>query len=435
GGTVISANPPANTFTFRDLTVTGGGSGGPDGGAFQMEEAAHTLVLVDVAVNGNVGASNGGAIELIDGSSLDMTGGSISGNTATGAGGGIDALDARVTLRNVTVSGNTADEGGAIHVAGGVLDISGSVIEGNEATTDFGGIRGTSVDAASLFETTLRNNTAAAGASGGGSLDGGALTVRDTLVDGNTARAVGGLGLSGDQVAVQDSAVINNTATTDNAGGMFVDPLASVPVSLVNVTISGNRAGEHGGGLFITGGPFVGTNLTVSDNSADYEAASTPGDGGGIYSAANSNTIRNSIVFGNHDASPGAEGPDCFGEVASGGSNIIGTLTGCTMTPQATDKIGVDPLLLPLADNGGDTPTYALQQGSPAIDAADPAAAPPTDQRGAPRTAPDIGAYELAFCKKVLVNEVGTEGNDTLTGGDEATGVLALGGNDVITTG
>jgi hypothetical protein len=56
-----------------------------------------------------------------------------------------------------------------------------------------------------------------------------------------------------------------------------------------------------------------------------------------------------------------------------------------------------DPMLGPLADNGGPTLTMALLPGSPAIDAGDDAAAPPTDQRGAPRpfgAATDIGAYE-----------------------------------------
>jgi hypothetical protein len=51
----------------------------------------------------------------------------------------------------------------------------------------------------------------------------------------------------------------------------------------------------------------------------------------------------------------------------------------------------------PLADNGGPTLTMALLPGSPAIDAADTAAAPPTDQRGFPRpfgAAADIGAFE-----------------------------------------
>jgi hypothetical protein len=64
---------------------------------------------------------------------------------------------------------------------------------------------------------------------------------------------------------------------------------------------------------------------------------------------------------------------------------------------------GMDPMLGPLADNGGPTETQALAPGSPAIDAGKPGPAdgrgthcPPTDQRGVPRMGRcDLGAYEF----------------------------------------
>jgi len=61
----------------------------------------------------------------------------------------------------------------------------------------------------------------------------------------------------------------------------------------------------------------------------------------------------------------------------------------------------IDPLLAPLADNGGPTQTHALLPGSPAIDAGDPSFAPPPvfDQRSDPFDRVfggriDMGAYE-----------------------------------------
>jgi hypothetical protein len=84
-------------------------------------------------------------------------------------------------------------------------------------------------------------------------------------------------------------------------------------------------------------------------------------------------------------------GPVCAGP----GSK---TLVGTNFVPDATCGSGnnpADPLLGPLADNGGPTLTRALLPGSPAIDAASGCPASGVDQRGALRTAPcDVGAYE-----------------------------------------
>ena len=64
------------------------------------------------------------------------------------------------------------------------------------------------------------------------------------------------------------------------------------------------------------------------------------------------------------------------------------------------DQVNTDPLLGPLAANGGPTLTHAELPGSPAIDHANSAACPATDQRDVSRPQPrggacDIGAFEL----------------------------------------
>ncbi|HEY6985839.1 MAG TPA: choice-of-anchor Q domain-containing protein, partial [Rhodanobacteraceae bacterium] len=64
------------------------------------------------------------------------------------------------------------------------------------------------------------------------------------------------------------------------------------------------------------------------------------------------------------------------------------------------DTLTDDPLLLPLADNGGPTLTHALDPASIAIDTGSNPDNLDNDQRGPgyPRmtgAAPDIGAYEM----------------------------------------
>ena len=91
------------------------------------------------------------------------------------------------------------------------------------------------------------------------------------------------------------------------------------------------------------------------------------------------------------------------------GYNIIGNNADAVIFSQPTDQIGtpaapIDPLLGPLANNGGPTLTHALQAGSPAIDRGDPAA-PPKDQRGYGRMGvPDVGAFEFGGVATTLGN-------------------------------
>jgi hypothetical protein len=70
-----------------------------------------------------------------------------------------------------------------------------------------------------------------------------------------------------------------------------------------------------------------------------------------------------------------------------------------------TGNLDADPLLGPLQDNGGFTQTMALGPGSPAIDTAEDAHCPDTDQRGVSRPQDshcDMGAYE----GKVIFSDV-----------------------------
>src|ERR1700752_4160463 len=97
---------------------------------------------------------------------------------------------------------------------------------------------------------------------------------------------------------------------------------------------------------------------------------------------------RNSIVAGNTDG--GAEAPECAPRLTLEGVNLLQNPTGCVLSGAVAEVIsGVSPVLGPLQPNGGATETHALLDGSPALDAADPAvpgtggaSCEITDQRG-----------------------------------------------------
>jgi hypothetical protein len=88
------------------------------------------------------------------------------------------------------------------------------------------------------------------------------------------------------------------------------------------------------------------------------------------------------------------------------------------------NNLDEDPVLLPLADNGGFTLTHALAKGSPAIDAGDGTNCPTKDQRGAQRPqdgdedgvpACDIGAYEYDPQQYMLIVTVSPPGAGSVT--------------------
>jgi hypothetical protein len=212
----------------------------------------------------------------------------------------------------------------------------------------------------------------------------GAMTLDECTLDGNTAGLSGGGLWRGFNNTSTEALVINGTTISNNIagrdGGGLVD--TGRPMTLTNSTISGNSARRHGGGMNVSAGPAV-LNSTIAGNSALT-------DGGGIRVAAPgyNATIKHSIIAGNmrgavptpNDVIGGAAltcsllGVDTGATVADNGGNLIGT----TLAP-------VNPLMGPLADNGGPTNTHALLPGSPAIDAGNPAFNP-ADPDGKPAT-------------------------------------------------
>jgi hypothetical protein len=77
----------------------------------------------------------------------------------------------------------------------------------------------------------------------------------------------------------------------------------------------------------------------------------------------------NSIVGDNHAVAGSAN--DCMlvsGTLTSGGYNLVQNPDVSCVFAASGDITGLDPMLAPLADNGGDTLTQALMRGSPAID-------------------------------------------------------------------
>jgi N-acetylneuraminic acid mutarotase len=267
----------------------------------------------------------------------------------------------------------------------------------------------------SISGITISHGFLRSGPGGGGIFSAGVLTLTDCTISDNStgelySSILGGGGVMNDHgtMTITGCTIANNSAyqydlnATCEGGGILND---SGSLIITNSTISGNScsafspeplfAGVASGGGISNRGDLQITSSTIADNSASGNSAF----GGGINGFAATRT--DSSIIALNTATTG--GPDYFtngGTLRSTGYNIIGNNAGAVINSQPTDQIGtptapIDPLLGPLADNGGPTLTLALQPGSPAINRGNPAA-PPQDQRGYGRLGvPDVGAFEF----------------------------------------
>jgi hypothetical protein len=292
--------------------------------------------------------------------------------------------------------------GGGVRNAEGSLTLTGVVVKDSEAVIEGG--------------TNPR-------AEGGGVFSDGPLTLRETVVAGNTARASDGTSLTAafgggvaalDGLAVEGSTISGNlaeasgdgTAATAQGGGL----LAGAGTTVSRSTISGNAVGAggsapqvraQGGGIQIEEGTLTAS--TLRGNSAVSAGLAL----GANLEAFLSTSIRNTIV-----AAPLGEAGSCdensggLDTISSGGFNL--DEDGSCGFGQGSDLVGVSAGLDPaLKDNGGPTPTHALLPGSGAIDRGN-SFGTTADQRGLPRPSDfpaisnkeggdgsDIGAFEL----------------------------------------
>ncbi|MDF1519776.1 MAG: choice-of-anchor Q domain-containing protein [Brevefilum sp.] len=247
--------------------------------------------------------------------------------------------------------------------------------------------------------------------------EGSSLTMTDCVIGpGNiVAFAGGGIFNDGGHLILNRCTVTGNEGTGTLGGAGVTTAYNDATTTLINSTISGNITNNYGGGIFVGNDCVVKLiHTTVSGNlsNADFEEPGEErGGGAGIYIDPTGNgqlEIQNSIVAGNTDMTdPATAGHakwlDVYGSFESHGGNLIGDPTGSTNDWAASDLVGtaetpLDPLLGALVINSpGHTPTMALLEGSPAIDAA-PSCTVTIDQRGITRpqgSSCDIGAYEL----------------------------------------
>ena len=329
---------PAGTYTLTggeltisaDATLSGAGAGATiiDGGGAgrEFEIPGGTVTISGVTLqDGQVvyPDDEGGAIQNVG--RLTVADSVISGNSATGGGGGITNDFGILSVVRTTIIANTAGEGGAINVEGGTVTVDQSTLTGNNATDgivtdDFNGnvtitnstlsgnnsanavLRGYVGSAISLTSSTVADNV-------GIGVFGLGITLAGTIVAGNTPDNCGGTVSLG--YNLDDDGTCSLTAAGDLAG---VDPLLGPLTDNGGPTetqalLAGSPAIDAGGSScpavdqrgvvrpqgaacdigayeYATGAPFAtvpGAPTGVSATAGDRQAAvsfTAPADGG-----------------------------------------------------------------------------------------------------------------------------------------------------------
>lgn len=385
-------------------------------GAEQLTVSGNNVVRVFNIAAGNLNVTLSG-IKIANGK----------GATSGGGGGIFNASTGTVNVTNSTLSGNfSADPnccsggGGIFNSNTGTVNITNSTLSGNTnpSTGRYGGGVYNTKGTVNIINSTLSGNTAAESAGGGAIFNAnGTVTIINSTLSGNVATQ-GSTGSSGGgiyNVAGGTVTVIGSLLSSNSGkeGGAIFNSQAAVIV--INSTLSGNSnigSGRGGGAIFNngSGSTVTVTNCTISGNSGKDS-------GGGIFNASNGTlNVKNTIIALN---SATTSGPDVSGNFNSQGYNLVGKAVGSTgfTIGVNNDLVGsiatpINPMLGPLANNGGPTQTMTLLSGSPALDRGSAAndstgTSITTDQRGLPRpvdlssvqnaaggNGSDIGAYE-----------------------------------------
>ena len=276
---------------------------------------------------------NGRGVNVSEGNTFTMYGGSIYGNTATGDGGGIWAdRKAVITMYGGEISGNkTTGEGGGVYLYNATLEMSGSASITENVTTESsgGGVCAVMGKIKMSGNSSISNNTASDNSGGGVFLSSYkcTLTMSDEAeIANNKAKAnAAGVYMYGNeaQFTMDGGSIYGNefTATGNcSGGGVYV---GEGTFTMNSGSIYNNTATESGGGGVCSNGMFNMNGGNIYGNTA------TNGGGVYIYGSTKSFTMNNGNIYGNTATQNGG------GVYISNGTFIM---TGGTIGSEMTDQ-------------------------------------------------------------------------------------------------
>ncbi|MGN0982959.1 MAG: InlB B-repeat-containing protein [Candidatus Limivicinus sp.] len=256
GGGICAADGASVTVTGGEICDNSAKNGG---GLFLRCEAS----IQGSKIHGNSAEYTGAGLyaEMAEGGSIDLNACSIEGNTGLGHGGGIYLKSCQATAEACRITGNAVTSahasGGGVYIDeyAGFTMTGGTLVSGNSAANQGGGICVSSAPAA------------------GFTMDGGEISGNSAINGGGiSSTGVGSFDITGGKIA-------QNNASGDG-GGVYVS-FAFTRDTAKNIShcdIDGNTAGNYGGGMFVQGNSFISMELSGSSIRRNNAM-----DGGGVY--------------------------------------------------------------------------------------------------------------------------------------------------------
>jgi hypothetical protein len=177
----------------------------------------------------------------------------------------VDAYESSFTITNCVFTGNRNDnDGGAVVVEYGSVDVSGSTFTDNTAQSD------------------------------GGAIQADIVTVHDSVFSGNAAQYSGGAISADTSLAVYDSTFTENIALKSWGGAIRV---RSADLTIERSTFTGNQGAREGGA--VAAGPGSAVTITDSVFTANRSSSGNGNYGGALAQSGGSLAIYGSTFTGN----------------------------------------------------------------------------------------------------------------------------------------
>ena len=380
--------PERDGIVFENLRLINGMTSGT-GGAIDVVDAS-TLTLIDCEFENNTAAVAGGAI-FATSCNLEVLGCTFNSNTSGGSGGAVRTTGSSFTDITIADSVFTANEstnavGGAAAMTniGGNTVITDSVFSGNSANTDSGGVFTSSAATIRVERCSFLDNTSN-GSTGGARIFGSeSALVRDCDFERNLSEEDAGGLYSSSIIDVVDCRFVDNGARFGGGACVFADGEMRITNCLFDGNDGSRGDGTGGGGAVgVDGFNYPQTTVRVANSLFINNTAPT---GGAVYALFECETWIDGCTFWNN-SSPGPGSAIRAGSLESDAYISNSILWGNTGTPSVLALtspvrelgyciveggygttfpgiIDADPMF---ADAPGGN--FTLLPGSPAIDA------------------------------------------------------------------